>query len=306
MHSPSLRFRPAFFALFVVLTATFPAWAQSDEAESSDVRASLPAPLRLELAGERQSLGTHERFNLSIHLRGGRATDRYQGLAIVSLPSETPLFAALDPHAADAASLALRFATMGATYVDHRGLAAIDQRIEVSVDDPAASVDDTIAIWAYRDGERIEWTRAEMRGERFGLVAEVPAAALIAKSVGPNVACFAWDCGPSLANGDSGECHFDASCSTTSEGLLWKHYWQWGDGSASLLPGTVDQTVHVFAPHGQGPSYYNVTLDNWYFGSASSPSVTCCVRVHSQRIGPNDNLHVGVCADPGTYQCIAP
>ena len=76
-----------------------------------------------------------------------------------------------------------------------------------------------------------------------------------------------------------------------AQGLLWQHFWLWGDGNASLTPGNVGPASHQYTPPIQ---YYLVTLQNWYYSGGNEPSVSCCVHANTA-IGPPDGLESGVC-----------
>ncbi|MEM8960831.1 MAG: hypothetical protein AAGD38_05075 [Acidobacteriota bacterium] len=270
--------------LLAVLLLALPASARLDDGQ----------PL-VELAGQRVSEAGAERFDLRIALVG--PAHRFDGLAIVSLPSETVLLAIIEPGVVEAR---IWLGELDALNVDRGGLASLDRDLTVSLKDPAVLADDAIAVRGFHAGSQVELTRAKVDGPRFGMAASF--ANDVATRALPNVACFSWNCQDSTMGGNTGECDFDASCSVTNQGYIWKRYWQWDDGSTSLLPGSTATTTHFF-PTPVSQRYFNVTLSDWYFGSSSSPSITCCVRAFTQVIGPVDGLDIGLCSGSSTYVC---
>lgn len=92
----------------------------------------------------------------------------------------------------------------------------------------------------------------------LGLVFMVPQAYAAAD------ACFTWSCN------SSGDCDFDASCSSATP-FIWKYSWTWGDGTSTGLTGNSTPS-HDYGT--SGPAYPYVTL-KIYPWSDETDQVTC-------------------------------
>jgi hypothetical protein len=89
-----------------------------------------------------------------------------------------------------------------------------------------------------------------------------------------NTACFDWECNP-----DTHFCTFNASCSTITQGSVWRYRWDFGDGSSIVLTsGTT--TSHTY---GQVPNP-DVSLTLLMFSGPEDEEL-CEIRVWEQ-VGP--------------------
>jgi hypothetical protein len=110
------------------------------------------------------------------------------------------------------------------------------------------------------------------------------AAGLLAasSSYAANDACYTWNCNPSTH-----VCSFNASCSTTTDGSLWRYRWDFGDGSGYHFDSdaTITKTIGVPYP------WVNLTI---FFFGANEVSVTCQITVFDN-VGPPIGPYSGTC-----------
>jgi len=88
-----------------------------------------------------------------------------------------------------------------------------------------------------------------------------------------NSACYDWDC-----DFDTKTCDFDASCTTFTQGSLWRYRWDFGDGGYPVLTGSATIS-HTYSISG---AYVNLTVIPF---SADNFEVECFITVYNV-VGP--------------------